>query len=1108
MPKIILLQGPVGGFFRHLQTSLDRHGFETLRVLFNGGDEVFCPSGVSRRVLRYAGGDPAGFFKALFASEAPDAILLFGDERPIHIAARRAASAAGIPVWSFEEGYIRPDWVTFEPVGNNANTRLAADFAPNAPIVNYRAAKLPNATRRMAMAAFVYFTVLRTTMYRFPLYRHHRDRKLTTEHLYWLRAFLRKLAWYREDQKLEGALLAGDYHPFFILALQVHDDLQLLRHGNGWRNRSFLKAAVRSFLKSAPADCHLVVKAHPLDIGYGHHRTDLRNLVVELGGHERVHYLQTGSFMPLVRQSRGVVTINSTSGLAALAANVPVLAFGKALYTVPGLCAPMSSLDDLDAFWNAPPKIAPELANSFIAHVRAKALVPGSFYLSYTWPGIAAGVVSRLDASLAASLTARATDLPRAERQDHSPVGIASFGLWRKRKAVSALLGAPVVPMVAGRSATAETVVGWGRKASGQRARAYAAERNVAAVYLEDGFLRSVRPDDSGPQIGWVVDRQGVYYDSAAPSDFEAAVLGRIRDPRREDDDRARAALAEIARLRLSKYNSAPMRPLADIGLPGRQDVVYVIDQVAGDASVACAGADALSFRAMLDMAIAENPGRTIAVKAHPQAISGRKTGYLVEYARSRGVRIVAEEVNPWTLIETALRVYTVSSLLGFEAALAGVPVTTFGAAFYAGWGLTDDRGPVPDRRVASARREDMAAAAYFDYCRWLDPYGGGAISFEEAVDRLAFLRDRFLENKGAICVGISRWKQPALRHFLDGAGGSPLFAHSPARAEALSRRTGRPIVSWPSKRRPTATDVTVINCEDGFLRSAGLGAALVPPSSLVFDRTGIYYNAGAPSDFETLAETGQLGTELVARAARLREAIVVRRLSKYNEAPHGHLPPRDGRRRILVPGQVEDDASILRGSPVVRTNLDLLERVRRRNPDAEIVYKPHPDVVARLRKGVVDPDAAARLADHVVIDTSMASLLEEVDAVETMTSLTGFEALLRGVPVTTHGLPFYAGWGLTESLLTSPRRTRRLSLDELVAVALILYPRYVDPVTGLPCPPELLVDRLTGMKAQAPSFSARVAAANRRVRGLFAAATAALASVDPPERRERERPR
>jgi capsular polysaccharide export protein len=168
-----------------------------------------------------------------------------------------------------------------------------------------------------------------------------------------------------------------------------------------------------------------------------------------------------------------------------------------------------------------------------------------------------------------------------------------------------------------------------------------------------------------------------------------------------------------------------------------------------------------------------------------------------------------------------------------------------------------------------------------------------------------------------------------------------------------------------------------------------------------------------------------------------------------------------EGKRPVLlVPGQVEDDASVIIGSPEIQTNAALLKRVRDANAEAHILYKPHPDVVAGLRPGTVAD--ATQWADEVVIDIPMARLLAQVDAVWTMTSLTGFEALLRDVPVTTLGLPFYAGWGLTTDLCPTPtRRGKVVTLEMLVHAALIDYPRYFDPITEQACPIEVALDRL-----------------------------------------------
>lgn len=658
-------------------------------------------------------------------------------------------------------------------------------------------------------------------------------------------------------------------------------------------------------------------------------------------------------------------------------------------------------------------------------------------------------------------------------------VGILSGGVWRERRAVATLLDAEVVRATRWGGTECDAIAGWGHKPTAAAARALARRRNLPYVALEDGFLRSVRPGRHESSIGWVVDRSGIYYDASGPSDLEAAIRRRRR-PDPAEAERARRAMAEIRRLRLSKYNHAPMLAPSALGLPTGRDVVLVVDQTFGDASISGAGADPATFVAMLEAAIAEHPGRTVAVKVHPEAISGAKRGHLVEAARARGALLIDADVNPWALIESAAAVYVVSSQLGLEAISAGVPVTCFGAAAYAGWGATDDRFAPVARRDATVAAEGLFAAAHFDYCRWLDPWLGTPIDFESAVDRLAFLRDRFHENTRTICVGMSPWKSGVLRPYLEGIGGAPHFVRSMRTARARALRENARLLVWGRRgmeAAPPPGGPPLVRAEDGFLRSVGLGAAFVAPASLVFDDAGLYYDPRSPSAFERLARETVFDADLLGRAARLRETIVARRLSKYNDADDARFDAPTDRLRILVPGQVEDDASVRCGSPVVRTNAELLARVRARWPDAFVVYKPHPDVHAGYRRGAVAKEIADRLADRVVTDLSMPSLLARVDRVETMTSLTGFEALLRGLEVATHGSPFYAGWGLTDDALVVPRRDRRLDLDELVAVTLILYPRYVDPVTRRPCPVETIVDRLAEGRAARGSVAARIGA-------------------------------
>jgi capsular polysaccharide export protein len=310
--------------------------------------------------------------------------------------------------------------------------------------------------------------------------------------------------------------------------------------------------------------------------------------------------------------------------------------------------------------------------------------------------------------------------------------------------------------------------------------------------------------------------------------------------------------------------------------------------------------------------------------------------------------------------------------------------------------------------------------------------------------------------------LGFSSWKRRPVRCFL--AESHVVFVH---RADSVP--PGGTLVVWGYRAIAgrLAAGVRLVRLEDGFLRSVGLGADLIQPLSWVVDGRGMYYDATRPSDLEiTLSEAG-FPPELLGRACTLREAIVANGVTKYNLGGWPWQRPRGRRRVILVPGQVESDAALAYGAPQIRTNMGLLRAVRVANPDAYVVYKPHPDVLARLRAAGEGEDQSLVWADEQVTDVAMDRLLSLVDEVHVLTSLAGFEALLRNKPVTCYGQPFYAGWGLTVDQVPPARRQRRLTVDQLVAGALILYPRYLSLETGTLTTPEQALAELRAWRAR-----------------------------------------
>lgn len=347
--------------------------------------------------------------------------------------------------------------------------------------------------------------------------------------------------------------------------------------------------------------------------------------------------------------------------------------------------------------------------------------------------------------------------------------------------------------------------------------------------------------------------------------------------------------------------------------------------------------------------------------------------------------------------------------------------------------------------------------------------------------------------NRGLSCAtGMAFWKRREVARLLWDGRTTPLPFLKPDAAIARARRDGGAVAAWPARvpadfaERAAAAGVPVRWVEDGFLRSAGLGSDLLPPLSLIVDDLWPYFDPVRPSRLETILQTATFDAALLARAAALRETIVSRRIGKYRvggAAPALDLPT--DARLVVVVGQVEDDLSVLRGGGGM-TNLALIEAARVAEPDAYIIYRPHPDVEAGHRKGAIPDTIASRHVDRVDRGGSLDALLGRADTLHTLTSLTGFEALMRDVRVVVHGRPFYAGWGLTHDVgAPMPRRTRRLTRDQLVAGALILYPRYLDPRDGLPCTAEQFIEGLGGVGVNA-GWLVRVRRWQGRLRRLF----------------------
>ena len=659
---------------------------------------------------------------------------------------------------------------------------------------------------------------------------------------------------------------------------------------------------------------------------------------------------------------------------------------------------------------------------------------------------------------------------------------VSAPGLWKIRGLAAFL---PEYRLQGVPSPGTRAVVGWGRKGTSLVGRTWATQTGVPYLALEDGFLRSVGLGEAGAAPhSLLIDDLGVHHDARRPSRIETL----IREPGpwfdAEMDARARRLIERLRETGLSKTSMGR----TDRTLPtARGPRILVVDQTEGDASIAGGLAGRDSFVAMLKAARQAVGTGQLLVRRHPATVAGLKAGCLPETAMVDAIAV--DDMALDTLLPQVDAVFTVSSGLGFEALIRGLPVQCFGLPFYAGWGLTTDHVPAP-RRGVDRSLELVVAAALIVQARYVDPVTGTATTAEAAVERLVAQRDRARRLAGySACVGFSPAKRGAVQRLLQSPLGETAFFTSTDRAvEAARVRDGR-VVVWAGKETPDvapaaeAAGLPLWRMEDGFLRSKGLGSDFQPALSAVLDPVGIHFDGGQPSALEAALEAGQTSAQDRVRAQALRRVLIEGGLSKYNLGGGPPPPdwPTDGT-RVLIVGQVENDRSILLGCEDIRTNAGLVRAVRERMPDAFLIYRDHPDTVAGNRPGRLDA-AAAALVDARAEGLSITACLDACDVLATLTSLTGFEALLRGKRVLTFGRPFYAGWGLTEDALTFPRRTRRVDLDTLIAEALIRYPLYVTG-DGYPCEAEDLARELAG--ARPVSGAARPRGWQRWLTGLL----------------------
>lgn len=387
---VLLLQGPLGPFFRRLADDLERAGAHVSKINFNGGDWLFSPPGAIAfrgRMEKW----PA-FFEQVLLEKAIDTVLLFGDCRPIHVSAHATASRLGLEIGVFEEGYVRPDYVTLERSGVNGHSQMprTPEFyldeahAEVAPTV-----QVGNTYWPAVFWAALYYIASALLWPLFRHYRHHRPLSLL-EAWPWTRSIWRKFKYALTERGVQANLAGALSERYFLVPLQVHNDAQIRVHSGFESVEAFIESILPSFARYAPVDTVLVIKHHPMDRGYHDHTRLIGRLVRQHSLGRRVRYIHDQHLPTLLEHARGVVLINSTVGLSALHHGTPLKVCGTAIYNLDKL----TYQGTLDQFWaNAHLSLVNrELFERFRSYLIRHTQLNGSFYQRLAIRGSSAGM--------------------------------------------------------------------------------------------------------------------------------------------------------------------------------------------------------------------------------------------------------------------------------------------------------------------------------------------------------------------------------------------------------------------------------------------------------------------------------------------------------------------------------------------------------------------------------------------------------------------------------------------------------------------------------------------------------------------------------------------
>jgi len=382
--NVLMLQGPVGPFFSRFARDLENRGFNVFKVNFNGGDRAFYRR---KQTISYTGKlkDWESYLERLIENRDIGRIYLFGDCRAYHRVARDVAQRLGIRVFVFEEGYIRPDFITLEEFGVNGNSTMMPEEIDFSDWENDTTSQVMHPQRvfpRTAFYSIAYYIAAALQKRKFRYYQHHRSFSPATEGYRWIVSAARKLRYRRKEQNVISELLPQFEGNYFLCPLQVHCDMQVSAHSDFNSIEHFIGEVVSSFIEHAPKNKALVFKHHPLDRGYTDYSVLFENLISENGLRGRVFYVHDLCLPTLLKHAQGTVLINSTVGMSSLFHGTPVKTLGRAIYDKEGL----TSQNSLEEFWNNSGDVSQSAYDSFRNFLIHRNQLNGSLYRPF--PGI------------------------------------------------------------------------------------------------------------------------------------------------------------------------------------------------------------------------------------------------------------------------------------------------------------------------------------------------------------------------------------------------------------------------------------------------------------------------------------------------------------------------------------------------------------------------------------------------------------------------------------------------------------------------------------------------------------------------------------------------